>query len=76
MEQDKGFFFTGKLLRGFQPVYPATLNVDLETFCNTFPFHLVFDEQVRDIFFCVSLNLLHFERQVSGQDHTSMSSRR
>ncbi|TNN01831.1 hypothetical protein fugu_011213 [Takifugu bimaculatus] len=37
----------GKLLRDFQPVYPEALNVDLETFCNAFPFHIVFDEQVQ-----------------------------
>eukprot|EP00066_Takifugu_rubripes_P017518 XP_011606784.1 PREDICTED: guanylate cyclase soluble subunit beta-2-like [Takifugu rubripes] len=36
----------GKLLRDFQPVYPEALNVDLETFCNAFPFHIVFDEQL------------------------------
>ncbi|XP_067102758.1 guanylate cyclase soluble subunit beta-2-like [Osmerus mordax] len=37
----------GKLLRGFEPVYPESLCVDLKTFCNAFPFHLVFDEQLR-----------------------------
>uniref|UniRef100_UPI003AAEB369 guanylate cyclase soluble subunit beta-2-like n=1 Tax=Centroberyx gerrardi TaxID=166262 RepID=UPI003AAEB369 len=36
----------GKLLRGFEPVYPKTLNIDLKTFCNAFPFHIVFDEQL------------------------------
>ncbi|XP_036933391.1 guanylate cyclase soluble subunit beta-2-like isoform X2 [Acanthopagrus latus] len=36
----------GKLLRGFQPVYPAALNIDLKTFCHAFPFHIVFDEQL------------------------------
>lgn len=41
---------TGKLLRGFQPVYPAALNIDLKTFCHAFPFHIVFDEQVQSIF--------------------------
>ncbi|XP_045929527.1 guanylate cyclase soluble subunit beta-2-like [Micropterus dolomieu] len=36
----------GKLLRGFEPVYPTTLNIDLKTFCHAFPFHIVFDEQL------------------------------
>ncbi|XP_028856879.1 guanylate cyclase soluble subunit beta-2-like isoform X2 [Denticeps clupeoides] len=37
----------GKLLRGFEPVYPDQLCIDLKTFCNTFPFHLVFDEELK-----------------------------
>ncbi|MGH0146957.1 UNVERIFIED_CONTAM: hypothetical protein FKN15_051253 [Acipenser sinensis] len=37
----------GKLLRGFEPVYPEMLCIDLKTFCNAFPFHIVFDEEVR-----------------------------
>nr|XP_015216437.1 PREDICTED: guanylate cyclase soluble subunit beta-2-like isoform X1 [Lepisosteus oculatus]XP_015216438.1 PREDICTED: guanylate cyclase soluble subunit beta-2-like isoform X2 [Lepisosteus oculatus] len=37
----------GKLLRGFEPVYPETLCIDLKTFCNAFPFHIVFDEELR-----------------------------
>ncbi|XP_042342886.1 guanylate cyclase soluble subunit beta-2-like [Plectropomus leopardus] len=36
----------GKLLRGFEPVYPTTLNIDPKTFCHAFPFHIVFDEQL------------------------------
>ncbi|KAG7268890.1 hypothetical protein CRUP_032997, partial [Coryphaenoides rupestris] len=36
----------GKLLRGFEPVYPEHLHIDLKTFCNTFPYHLIFDKQV------------------------------
>ncbi|XP_049918350.1 guanylate cyclase soluble subunit beta-2-like [Epinephelus moara] len=36
----------GKLLRGFEPVYPTTLHIDLKTFCHAFPFHIVFDEQL------------------------------
>ncbi|KAG7238728.1 hypothetical protein INR49_031244, partial [Caranx melampygus] len=36
----------GKLLRGFEPVYPISLNIDLKTFCHAFPFHIVFDEQL------------------------------
>ncbi|RXM96115.1 Guanylate cyclase soluble subunit beta-2 [Acipenser ruthenus] len=37
----------GKLLRGFEPVYPETLCIDLKTFCNAFPFHIVFDEEIQ-----------------------------
>ncbi|XP_035536352.1 guanylate cyclase soluble subunit beta-2-like [Morone saxatilis] len=37
---------SSNLLRGFQPVYPTTLNIDLKTFCHAFPFHIVFDEQL------------------------------
>uniref|UniRef100_A0AAY4B3R9 guanylate cyclase n=1 Tax=Denticeps clupeoides TaxID=299321 RepID=A0AAY4B3R9_9TELE len=40
-------WFSGKLLRGFEPVYPDQLCIDLKTFCNTFPFHLVFDEELK-----------------------------
>uniref|UniRef100_W5L1E6 guanylate cyclase n=1 Tax=Astyanax mexicanus TaxID=7994 RepID=W5L1E6_ASTMX len=40
-------FFSGKLLRGFEPVYPNELCIDLKTFCNAFPFHIVFDEELR-----------------------------
>uniref|UniRef100_A0A672I5Y9 guanylate cyclase n=1 Tax=Salarias fasciatus TaxID=181472 RepID=A0A672I5Y9_SALFA len=36
----------GRLLRGFEPVYPETLNIDMKTFCHVFPFHIVFDEQL------------------------------
>ncbi|KAG2462035.1 GCYB2 cyclase, partial [Polypterus senegalus] len=36
----------GKLLRGFEPVYPETLCIDIKTFCNVFPFHIVFDEEL------------------------------
>lgn len=38
---------SGKLSRGFEPLYPDELCIDLKTFCNAFPFHIVFDEQVR-----------------------------
>uniref|UniRef100_A0A8C4S0B9 guanylate cyclase n=1 Tax=Erpetoichthys calabaricus TaxID=27687 RepID=A0A8C4S0B9_ERPCA len=34
------------LLRGFEPVYPETLCIDINTFCNIFPFHIVFDEEL------------------------------
>ncbi|XP_047450706.1 guanylate cyclase soluble subunit beta-2-like [Mugil cephalus] len=37
---------SGRLLKGFEPVYPTTLNIDLKTFCHAFPFHIVFDEQL------------------------------
>ncbi|CAL8361849.1 unnamed protein product [Merluccius merluccius] len=36
----------GRLLRGFEPVYPEHLHIDLKTFCNTFPYHIIFDEQL------------------------------
>ncbi|KAJ3590266.1 hypothetical protein NHX12_008220 [Muraenolepis orangiensis] len=35
-----------KLLRGFEPVYPENLHIDLKTFCKAFPYHLIFDEQL------------------------------
>lgn len=38
---------TGKLLKHFEPGYPMKLNIDLKTFCHAFPFHVVFDEQVK-----------------------------
>uniref|UniRef100_A0A8D0GF78 guanylate cyclase n=1 Tax=Sphenodon punctatus TaxID=8508 RepID=A0A8D0GF78_SPHPU len=37
----------GKLLRGFDPVYPKTLWIDTKTLCNGLPFHIVFDEELR-----------------------------
>ncbi|XP_063298577.1 guanylate cyclase soluble subunit beta-2-like [Pelobates fuscus] len=37
----------GKMLRGFLPVYPNNLWVDVKTFCNGLPFHIVFDEELR-----------------------------
>uniref|UniRef100_A0A8D0KY83 guanylate cyclase n=1 Tax=Strix occidentalis caurina TaxID=311401 RepID=A0A8D0KY83_STROC len=37
----------GKLLRGFDPVYPKSLWIDTKTFCNGLPFHLVFDKELR-----------------------------
>ncbi|KFV12361.1 Guanylate cyclase soluble subunit beta-2, partial [Tauraco erythrolophus] len=36
----------GKLLRGFDPVYPKSLWIDTKTFCNGLPFHMVFDKEV------------------------------
>ncbi|XP_030071513.1 guanylate cyclase soluble subunit beta-2-like [Microcaecilia unicolor] len=40
-------FGKGKILRGFAPAYPETLWVDVKTFCNGLPFHIVFDEELR-----------------------------
>lgn len=40
------YLATGKLLRGFDPVYPKTLWIDTKTFCNGLPFHMVFDKEV------------------------------
>ncbi|KAJ6669299.1 hypothetical protein lerEdw1_008108 [Lerista edwardsae] len=37
----------GRLLRGFDAVYPKTLWIDPKTFCNGLPFHIVFDEELR-----------------------------
>ncbi|XP_069071535.1 guanylate cyclase soluble subunit beta-2-like [Pleurodeles waltl] len=37
----------GKILRGFVPAYPENLWVDVKTFCNGLPFHIVFDEELR-----------------------------
>ncbi|XP_040423024.1 guanylate cyclase soluble subunit beta-2-like isoform X8 [Cygnus olor] len=37
----------GKLLRGFDPVYPKSLWIDTKTFCNGLPFHMVFDKEQR-----------------------------
>uniref|UniRef100_A0A8B9N1D6 guanylate cyclase n=1 Tax=Accipiter nisus TaxID=211598 RepID=A0A8B9N1D6_9AVES len=37
----------GKLLRGFDPVYPKNLWIDTKTFCNGLPFHMVFDKELR-----------------------------
>ncbi|XP_016412985.1 guanylate cyclase soluble subunit beta-2-like [Sinocyclocheilus rhinocerous] len=37
----------GKTLRAFEPAYPDNLCIDLKTFCNAFPFHIVFDEELQ-----------------------------
>ncbi|XP_067306821.1 guanylate cyclase soluble subunit beta-2-like [Pseudorasbora parva] len=37
----------GKTLRRFEPVYPDNICIDLKTFCNAFPFHIVFDEELQ-----------------------------
>ncbi|XP_053312031.1 guanylate cyclase soluble subunit beta-2-like [Spea bombifrons] len=40
-------FAKGSLLNTFQPVYPETLWMDVKAFCNEFPFHIVFDKQLK-----------------------------
>ncbi|XP_043926708.1 guanylate cyclase soluble subunit beta-2-like [Protopterus annectens] len=37
----------GRLLRGFEPVYPESLWIDTKTFCSAFPFHIVFNKELR-----------------------------
>ncbi|XP_032081567.1 guanylate cyclase soluble subunit beta-2-like [Thamnophis elegans] len=37
----------GRLLKGFDPVYPRTLWIDPKTFCIGLPFHIIFDEHLR-----------------------------
>lgn len=43
------YLTTGKLLRGFDPVYPKSLWIDTKTFCNGLPFHMVFDKEVGQV---------------------------
>ncbi|XP_040278365.1 guanylate cyclase soluble subunit beta-2-like [Bufo bufo] len=40
-------FGKGSLLNTFQPVYPSRLWMDEKVFCNEFPFHIVFDKQLK-----------------------------
>ncbi|KAM3936183.1 guanylate cyclase soluble subunit beta-2-like [Leptodactylus fuscus] len=40
-------FGRGSLLNTFQPVYPGRLWMDEKAFCNEFPFHIVFDKQLK-----------------------------
>ncbi|CAI9578512.1 unnamed protein product [Staurois parvus] len=40
-------FGRGSLLNSFQPVYPDRLWMDEKAFCNEFPFHIVFDKELR-----------------------------
>nr|XP_042698675.1 guanylate cyclase soluble subunit beta-2-like isoform X2 [Chrysemys picta bellii] len=40
-------FGKGNLSHTFGPVYPERLWVEERTFCNAFPFHIVFDEELR-----------------------------
>ncbi|XP_074482583.1 guanylate cyclase soluble subunit beta-2 [Sebastes fasciatus] len=37
----------GGLHRTFSPCYPSKLWVDEKAFCNAFPFHIIFDEELR-----------------------------
>ncbi|XP_067848718.1 guanylate cyclase soluble subunit beta-2-like isoform X2 [Heptranchias perlo] len=40
-------FGQGNLLCSFEPVYPERLWIDKKAFCNAFPFHIVFDEELK-----------------------------
>ncbi|XP_036154813.1 guanylate cyclase soluble subunit beta-2-like [Myotis myotis] len=40
-------FGKGHLLDAFVPLYPEQLWIEVKTFCNAFPFHVVFDESLR-----------------------------
>ncbi|XP_023604890.1 guanylate cyclase soluble subunit beta-2-like [Myotis lucifugus] len=40
-------FGKGHLLNTFVPLYPEQLWIEVKTFCNAFPFHVVFDESLR-----------------------------
>ncbi|KAG8585103.1 hypothetical protein GDO81_004894 [Engystomops pustulosus] len=40
-------FGKGSLLHTFQPVYPSRLWMDEQAFCNEFPFHIIFDKQLK-----------------------------
>ncbi|XP_016042961.2 guanylate cyclase soluble subunit beta-2-like [Erinaceus europaeus] len=40
-------FGKGHLVNTFVPVYPKRLWIEEKTFCNAFPFHIVFDEALR-----------------------------
>ncbi|XP_059821989.1 guanylate cyclase soluble subunit beta-2-like [Hypanus sabinus] len=37
----------GNLLYSFEPVYPEKLWIDNKAFCDAFPFHIVFDKELR-----------------------------
>ncbi|XP_059845309.1 guanylate cyclase soluble subunit beta-2-like [Hypanus sabinus] len=37
----------GRLLRDFEPVYPDKLWIETATFCNSFPYHIVFNQELR-----------------------------
>uniref|UniRef100_A0A9L0JEW6 guanylate cyclase n=2 Tax=Equus asinus TaxID=9793 RepID=A0A9L0JEW6_EQUAS len=37
----------GHLVNNFVPIYPKRLWIEEKTFCNAFPFHIVFDESLR-----------------------------
>ncbi|XP_049634437.1 guanylate cyclase soluble subunit beta-2-like [Suncus etruscus] len=40
-------FGKGHLVNTFLPIYPERLWIEEKTFCNAFPFHIVFDESLR-----------------------------
>ncbi|XP_063474583.1 LOW QUALITY PROTEIN: guanylate cyclase soluble subunit beta-2-like [Symphalangus syndactylus] len=40
-------FGKGHLLNTFEPIYPERLWIEEKTFCNAFPFHIMFDESLR-----------------------------
>ncbi|XP_023392486.1 guanylate cyclase soluble subunit beta-2-like [Pteropus vampyrus] len=40
-------FGKGHVLNTFVPIYPERLWIEEKTFCNAFPFHIVFDESLR-----------------------------
>ncbi|KAF3825851.1 hypothetical protein GH733_006678 [Mirounga leonina] len=40
-------FGKGHLVNTLVPVYPERLSIEQKTFCNAFPFHIVFDESLR-----------------------------
>ncbi|XP_045422956.1 guanylate cyclase soluble subunit beta-2-like [Lemur catta] len=40
-------FGKGHLANTFEPIYPERLWIEEKTFCNAFPFHVVFDESLR-----------------------------
>jgi hypothetical protein len=40
---------TENLLKSFTPCYPDKLWMEEQAFCNAFPFHIVFDKQVRQL---------------------------
>ncbi|XP_043557446.1 guanylate cyclase soluble subunit beta-2-like [Chiloscyllium plagiosum] len=40
-------FDQGNLLCSFEPVYPERLWMDTKAFCDAFPFHIVFDEELK-----------------------------
>ena len=44
------FLHPGHLRDTFEPIYPEWLWIEEKTFCNAFPFHVVFDESVRGPF--------------------------
>lgn len=45
---------TGNFFTEFIPLYPQRLWIDERAFCNAFPFHIVFDKNVRHDF-CQSI---------------------